>query len=282
MSVGRNPVLYGSGLFDDPRNPTVDEVASSGFTTVILWTLHVSENGDFAYNDTPAVKNGTVESSILEMKSKIEQLKSDNVQNVLFCIGSADVHDFRNMKNLLNSSGGAETLRTNFSAIANALDIDGFDFDLEEFDEDYTETVVQLTLMLNGIGKKQIITYCPFTDQNMWNDCLSKVYSQNGSQLVSWLNLQCYSGGSGNSPKHWAEQIPQGIGIGNPSAFVIPGYDGGASSDPICIQNTFSTLRTQDPGINGGFIWNSTSISKSNYKPVDFATAIIAGLNGTD
>jgi hypothetical protein len=53
------------------------------------------------------------------------------------------------------------------------LSIDGFDFDLKEFPlEKYTDTIVQLTIEFSKFVN--IITYCPYCDQQFWLDCLHK------------------------------------------------------------------------------------------------------------
>ncbi|KAF6244928.1 glycosyl hydrolase family 18 protein [Nitrosopumilus sp. b2] len=277
----RNTVLYGSGLFDDPSNPTAEDIAESGFTTVILWTLHIHSDGTFYYNNTKAVDDqGKVTDSILKMKNDVDQIREGQVSNVLFCIGSADVGDFKNISALLGTTEGTEKLRSNFTALSDALEIDGFDFDLEEFPLDnFKDTIATLTLMLSNIGKKSIITYCPYTDQTFWNNCLTDAY-HNNNQLVSWLNVQCYSGGSGNSPSQWAEQIPKNIGIDNPAAFVVPGYN--ANDGSKYIQSIFERLSKSDAGIDGGFIWNSSEISTSGEKPAALAQAIIKGLDNVN
>ncbi len=298
---GYNVVLYGSGLFGD-SDPSVNqqqlqELQNSGFTTVILWTLHVHENGDFYYNDTLAVQNGTISSQLNpDLPQLITALKSGGTVNkVFFCIGSGGVSDYQAIKALLASPQGTQILQQNFQALVNAFPIDGFDFDLEEFPlSDYTDTIVQLTLMLNqSYGKA--ITYCPYTDEDFWLNCLALVYTKNNNQqIVSWFNLQCYAGGSGNDPMEWASQIvdyASPLGISDPTGFIVPGYwarhkptgpydEPGECPASIC--HTFSTL-----DLKGGFIWNSGDIFKSeasglcsgSMAPSAYASAIINGLN---
>ena len=67
--------LYGNGLFNqtDPSPPYAEQITqltTGGFTTAILWSIHVHTNGDFYYNDTLMVSGGVI------------QLGSDFAENV--------------------------------------------------------------------------------------------------------------------------------------------------------------------------------------------------------
>lgn len=271
--------LYGSGLFG--RNVTsvnqqqLQAVQNSGFTTIILWALHVSQTGDLSYNDTLIVRNGVFCSQFAYLPRYLNKLKDGGTVNqILFSIGGWGVGDFKNMQNLLATPAGKQTLMQNFNTLATALPIDGFDFDMEEWDADYTPAVVQMTKNLNGINN-MAVTYCPYSNPPFWLNALAQVYTlNNNQQIVSAFNLQCYAGGSGNLPGQWVNQINsfgQPLGISNAAAFVIPGFwcaNPGTNCQPqlgqgvMCpsqMQNTFYgfTQPGNDPGINGGFVWNS-------------------------
>ena len=96
-------------------------------------------------------------------------------------------------------------------------------------------------------------------------------------QSVQWWNLQCYSGGAGNDPAQWVKSLPTDAGIADPAAYIVPGYDA-SLQDPASIEQTFQGLAQSGPGINGGFVWNSSAIFASPYTPYDYAQAIINGL----
>jgi hypothetical protein len=129
------------------------------------------------------------------------------VQTVLFCIGSGGVNDFTNIQALLATQEGTLTLKRNFSALASAMPIDGYDFDDEDLYD--ADTIAGLTEALCA-GNQLIITYCPYTAQDTWNQALQDVYTWDQQhnpvlgQSVRWWNLQCYSGGDGNDPASWA------------------------------------------------------------------------------
>lgn len=288
MTTSPNIVLYGSGLFGRDVPPTnVAQLAAlveSGFTSVILWTLHVDADGTLVYNDTVIVRDGVFAATFLYLSPLVNQLKTapgSSVRAVLFCVGSGGVNDFHNIQSLLATKEGKLTLSRNFHALSSALPIDGYDFD----DEDLFDptTTAALTELLCG-GNQMIITYCPyFGEATPWNAAIEAVYTwdqqQNPvlGQSVRWWNLQCYSGGAGNDPATWVRQLSTKAGISDAPAYIVPGYDASLQS-PSSIQETFSGLASSDPGIAGGFIWNSSAIFSSSFTPKDYAQAIRAGL----
>ena len=277
--MATNTVLYGSGLFgSQPGNLNYDQqlqqVQSSGFTSVILWTLHVHNNGDIYYNDTLIVHNAVYSNpQYPKFASYVKALKSGStgVKKVLFGLGSGGATDFAAIKGLLATASGTQMLMKNFAALQKAVPVDGIDFDLEEFPlEDYTQTIIQLSMLLNQ-QLNVFITFCPYTDSTFWVNCLSGIYAKNNKkQVVAWMNLQCYDGGGGNDPADWASDIKSAsspTGVINPVAFVIPGYwcynttqKSYMGQCPDQIEKTFAGLASSDKGISGGFIWNSTDI----------------------
>lgn len=274
-----NLAVYGSGLFgaNDPatNQAQLSALQASGFTTVILWALHVQENGDFHYNNTPIVQGGTFASGYSYLPALVSALKTgSSVNQVLFSLGGWGVGDFQNMTNLIATPQGQQTLLDNFSALVKALAIDGFDFDNEEgYSSSFADTIVWLTNHLSS-SFDSIITYCPYTAMSFWVDqCLGAVYQQNGKQLVSWFNLQCYAGGAGNNPADWVSAVASGYGISNPNAFIVPGFDAGDQPSGIC--QDFKGLQ-----VEGGFIWNTSEIFDSSSSPAQYAEAITNGLEG--
>ena len=286
MAASGNIVLYGSGLFGryTPANNAAQLTAlqQSGFTSVILWTLHVDPDGTLVYNDTVIVENGVFAATFSYLPDLVNQLTAtgSSVRNVLFCIGSGGVNDFTNIQALLATDAGKLTLNRNFHALSSALPIHGYDFD----DEDLYDagTLANLSTMLCD-NNQMIITYCPYAEQSTWNAAVQKVYAWDQEQSpplgqsVQWWNLQCYSGGADNDPAQWVQQLPSGAGITGPASYIIPGYDA-SLQDPASIERTFHGLAQSDPGIAGGFLWNSSAIFASQYTPRDYAQAIINGL----
>ncbi len=296
-----NIVLYGSGLFDSTPVSYDDQlktITSSNFNSVILWTLHVQPNGDIHYNDTPLVQNGVYQNETNpELGTYIKNLKSGNskVTQILWCIGSADVTDFANIRTLLETPEGTQTLVNNFTALLNNAPADGFDFDLEEFPySSFTNTIVDLALLLNKhFGS--FITFCPYNREDFWTDCLGLIYARNNNrQIVKWMNLQCYAGGETNIPAYWINTLSKSAavtGITDAAAFVVPGYWcfslPYSNNCPDDIRRIFENQKTTVPGLSGGFIWNSSDIlnNQKNTAPCGcpmnmqaYANAILEGL----
>ena len=306
MSTGQNIGLYINNL--DTQNPTSEQlqqlqgyatdISTSNFTTGILWALHVDASGDFIYNGgSPMISGGQLQNCLNDLPGLLSTIKGGTVNQLLFSIGGWSCEsDFVNIGNLINQygTGSKNPLYQNFQALASQLFIDGIDLDLEADSSKapyshpydyYTDTVVQLTQMLNGLGLE--VTYCPYTDQDFWLNCLAQVYQNNQQQLVNWFNLQCYDGGAGNTQKEWANAIQtygSSLGVNTPAAFVVPGYS--TPDCPSTIESLFSDSQIMETGINGGFIWNYGGIVTDqangtcapNNSTADYANAIINGI----
>lgn len=327
MTNNRNAIIYGRNLFgfnDATINQSeLAEVRDSGFNTVILWPLNVDQQGNFFYHDddprdptTAIVANGQFnQTDYGYLPPLVRGLKAGGtVAMVLFGIGGAgstvpDGGTFYNVKNLLASVPGTQTLLINFQALIAALSLDGFDLDLEDdYGDEYRDSLVQLTLLL-AQQCQMAVTYCPFTDPEFWWECLAQVYEQNNQQqAVRWWNLQCYAGGAGNDQRivrDWVSLLTNSVaplGIANPAAFVIPGFwslnNGGKPHCvpneyqgifcPCALQTRFTELKQTDPGIAGGFVWNYKAIkfcqqsNNCNGDPITvqaYAQAVLAGLS---
>lgn len=299
MSREGNIILYGPRLFEQNIRQQnlrqLEAVRHSGFTTAIFWTLHVDSNGDFYYNDTPIVKNGALCRESAHLPDFIAQLKKNGtVDRVLFSLGSCGATDFYHCSKLLATARGAAILRKNFQALCDALPIDGFDIDIEEYPlNNYIGTVVKMTLMLHHEFHK-LVTYRPYSKMSFWLDCLERVCRENGGmQIVSWLNLQCFGEGSDNHPGIWASHLGPPHGVDNPAAFVVPGYHCRhgmkceEGNSPGELQGLLAELKTSHPDMSSSFLWNSRDIFSWDNMPLPsgeymttaaYAQAMIAGL----
>lgn len=296
-----NIVLYASGLFDSTPVSYEDQlktVTTSNFNSVILWTLHVQQNGDIYYNDTPLVQDGVYQNNTNpQLGTYVKALKSgeSKIERVIWCIGSADVSDFANIRALLETTDGTQQLVKNFSALLQHVPADGFDFDLEEFPySSFTNTIVDFALLLHkNFGS--FITFCPYNREDFWIECLGLIYARNkASQIVKWINLQCYAGGETNIPAYWINTLSKSAsvtGIADAAAFVVPGYWcfslPYSDNCPDDIRRIFENQKATIPGLSGGFIWNSTDIinNQKNTAPCGcpmnmqaYANAVLDGL----
>ncbi|HVZ38215.1 MAG TPA: lysyl endopeptidase [Candidatus Kapabacteria bacterium] len=286
--------IYGGGPFYSGGQPVIDDLKASGFTTVIVWSVHVNaSNGDLTLNDTLIASNGKYVGDA-GWPAQLGSLKtgSTSVNRILFSVGSGPPPiDFTNIQALISQygTGPSNPLYQNFAALRAAIPaIDGIDFDDEDnYDQN---TVVQFAQMLSTIGFGQI-TFCPYTYMSFWAGCLKALESSNPG-LVTGYNLQCYSGGGGN-----VFQIPQWIGSIEPilgsgaSAFISPGLwcrNGSNCLSGECPDQMEVQYRGWQPdGIQGGFIWmyddiqscvNSNTCSGNPMNSAAYAGAIVNGL----
>lgn len=274
----RNIALYAGNLFGryDPagNRREVAELQGSGFTTVMLFTLHVDSEASLYYNGTPIVKNG-IFANFDYLPNLLADLKSNgSVQRVLFSIGCANALDFATMGTLLQTNQAG--LLQSFGALQAALPIDGVDFDDESTYN--AETDATLSHMLaTPANFSMTVTYCPYTEQSVWNTALQDTWQLDLQsqtplpQSVRWWNLQCYGGAD---PVQWAKGVPSNAGVADPYSLVVPIYS--ATEDtPETLQQTFEQLAGH--GFTNGGLWNMTNIAPQ-YSLQQYADAIIEGL----
>jgi hypothetical protein len=277
--------IYGGGPFY-AGSPALSTLNQTGFTTVVCWAVHVHTNGDLIYNDTQICSEGAYTGDA-SWGDELKAVKTGgSVNRILFSIGGWDTGDFTNLQQIIDTEGtGPNTvLYQNFAALLKAIPvIDGIDLDDEDnYDQN---TIVQLCQMLATIGYGQI-TFCPYTQQAFWNNCLSAL-NQSNPGLVTGYNLQCYAGGSNNlhDVSSWISGVQAVMGTSfdaaafvNPGLWCLNGADCSSGMSPGTIEAFFKGWATK--GIAGGFIWLYDDIMKCGNDPQDYAVAINDGLGG--
>ncbi len=287
---GRMICAYANDLFatDDPalNQQRLNDIQWSGLNSLILWPIHLEENGDMNYGDdqTPIVQGGVfLEQRWSYLPPLLAALRSSGAIQVIHAgTGGAPPNDpetpddYRIIKKLLGTEEGRETLRRNFGALAQALNLDGYELDFEDGDSD-TSTTVNFSLLLAGLGLG--VSYCPYEDMEFWRDCLAGVFAGNNEkQIVRWLNLQCYAGGAFEVPSAWVSFLrasQTAIGVGDPAAFVHPGLwtlnvgirdkhcvpvpESGVYC-PNAMTQKFAEFKKGEPGLTSAFIWNLAQI----------------------
>jgi len=261
--------IFGGGPFYTGGTATMNALRASGYTTVMLWTIHVdATSGNLIYNDQLVASNGVYVGNS-SWPAQLATLKTapTTVNRIEWSVGSAPSggNDFANILALVNAYGTNtdSILYKNFLALKNATGADAIDYDDEtQYD---VATSVKFGLMLSSIGYK--VTLCPYTDASFWQS----VYNQLGSNLVDRVYLQCYAGGAGNDPGTWNGYFS--------GLKVIPGM-WGIASDPS--GSTASQVETQmtawraADGIPGGFMWlyDNLAANTNGGTPADYALAI--------
>lgn len=278
-----NNVLYWSGTMLD-NAPNLDTqlqaTASSGFSTILLWSLHVNTAnpskkialGDLTWNDTLLVSSESGKpvfdptGVFTKLAGRLKTLSnSPTEKQIFFSIGAGGTSDFTTIQQLYSTPQGQTTLQNNFGTLLQNLPtVTGFDFDVEDcYDVPSTAWLTEIL----ASKFRAAVTYCPYFGlDSFWEPCLESVYQSAKKQPVAWFNLQCYSGGTGEDPLTWAASIKknqQKNGVPDSSVFIVPGYaaNNQAGDGPGICPNVFtSTLSPYKGKVGGAFVWNSQHI----------------------
>jgi hypothetical protein len=256
--------IYGGGPIYKNRSYSINELKNSGFTHVIVWTIHIDASGNFNFNaEFPLISNGAYigGSSYPNFAGDIASLKTGNtsINRIEFCLSGWGSSTFANIRNLINAqgTGSGSTLYKNFQALRNtfpAVDAIGFD-DESTYD---VNSSTALAVMLGNIGFK--VSLVPYTNSGYWTSVASNTNSQKPG-TIDRIDLQCYAGGAGNNPCSWNfGSIP-----------VFPGlWDQEKTTSQV--QSQLTTWKNNCAS-KGGFIWLYDDIDNSA-ATAQYATAI--------
>lgn len=302
--MSTNTILYVTNDF--VPNPTdaqqsqyeswAADLASSGFTTLIFYNLHIDAFGNFRYTNSqyPLIADGKLQKGYEYLPGLLGSITAaGKVQNIFFCLGGwGSQGDYLHAGQVIGRHGinPGNPLVANFVALQ-GLGVSGIDMDLETGGGPYPflpyssffPAVVQLTTMLFNLHLQ--VTYCPYTQNDFWVGCLAAAYGFAGVQPVSWLNLQCYAGGTQAEWVGYLNESGIPLGIQDTGAFVVPGYST-PDTCPSALQSSFGDSSNMAAGVNAGFLWNYNGIlamqqggqCTSGDSTADYANAIVAGL----
>lgn len=250
----------------------MNTLRASGYTTVMLWTIHVdATTGNLVFNDVTVVANGVYVGNSA-WPSQLATLKKSptSINRIEVCVGSwsnpASSADFVHIQSLMNAHGTNtdSILYRNFKALKVATGADAIDFDDETLYD--VTTAVKFGRMLASIGYK--VTLCPYTNPTFWQS----TYNQLGS-IVDAVYLQCYAGGGGNDPATW-NQYFSGLKV-QPGMWCKNGSNCSAGSSATDVFSQMTSWR-RSAGIPGGFMWlyDDMLACTSGGTPRDYAKAI--------
>jgi hypothetical protein len=284
-----NIVLYVYGVFDSPNQSTwanfpayMADIQASQFNVVIFSTFHVDDNGDL-YGSAPLVTNGTfnpngeLDPSLPELYQALQA----SGRTLLYSIGNSagTASDLAALEAILADPGGEAyaNLQQNMKVLTSTLAISGIDFDFEpdSYSSEIQAVVAQYTTFCNDLGLT--VTYCPYVYEQWWVDAQIAAVQAGGS--VAWWNLQCYSGGQGNTPASWEPTIEanaQAMGVTDVATFIVPGCD--TSGGPAGVEVTVSGWAAGAPGLDGAFVWQLGDIVSSGGSVPQYASAVASGL----
>lgn len=244
--------FYGGGLMyhEERRERVIEELKSSGVSTIIVWTIHIDEKGDLNFNaEFPLVENGVYigDKTHPNFANDMANLKAapTGIKRIEFGLAAWGSQTFTHIKHLYESEGlgNNSTLYKNFEALKQAIpSIDAFNND-DEVTYD-VESAVAFTKMLAGMGYKNAIV--PYKNKSFWKELVQEVNKEYPGN-IDRNYLQCYAGGRWNDP--CADSWDFGIKM-------IPGLWGGPNGiSAKKVDDKFSDWR-EDCHIDGGFLWD--------------------------
>ena len=271
------------------------DIQGSGFTTITLWTFHVSSSGDLSFNDTPGIVADGHYGGDPTWPGNVARLKQGSaVTQVFASVGSWGVHDFTSIGALIASqgTGPSSILYRNFAALRTAFTvdgvcaIDGIDFDDEDSLD--ADVLAAFATMLIGLGFQ--VSFCPYGAPSVWVEALRQVHAK--GLAIARFNLQCYAGGYGNDPQQWIEAAAAVVSLDAARALIVPGLwcchgqSGPDSRCPEAVQSDFAAYAAAR--LSGGFLWNYDDVLANRgagccptpATTQAYASAIAAGLTG--
>ncbi|NOJ91384.1 PKD domain-containing protein [Corallococcus coralloides] len=274
--------IYGGGPFYSGGTAVMNDLRGSGFTTVILWSFHIEDNGDLVYNDIPVVRNGAYIGDAA-WPTRLATLKTapTSVNRIEVSIGAWSVPDFERMARLVNGTaagcgstlvcgtGTNSILYRNFQALKAVTGADAVNFD-DESAYDLAPTT-QFGQMLISQGFK--ITFAPYTQQTFWRNLRNNLGS-----AVDGIYLQVYDGGAGNNPASWNTAMGMTV---DPGLWSRHGTNCASGDSPASVQTRMSNWKST-AGINGGFMWLYDDIQKcaAQGTSAQYAAAINTAVSG--
>ncbi|RPH31939.1 MAG: hypothetical protein EHM93_11395 [Bacteroidales bacterium] len=263
--------LYAGGPMYYNRDYSINEVRNSGFTCLVVWTIHIDASGNLNFNaEFPLVTNGSYvgASTHPNFASDMALLKTapTSVTRLEFGLAAWGSSTFANIKALVNSEGTGSTskLYKNFQTLKSAIpSIDAINFDDENTYDAASATA--FAVMLADLGYK--ITLCPYTSSSYWQSVAANTNNQRAG-AVDLIMLQCYDGGAGNNPCTWDDYFP-----------CIPVWPGLWDRDntPSQVQTHMDSWQTSC-NIKGGFMWLYDDF-KNTAKTAQYANAINTALD---
>jgi len=262
--------IFGGGPFYKNAGPNITEIANSGFTEAIVWSVEVNTVGDLNFNgEFPLTANGVYigDQTHPDFASNMALLKQGKVKRVTFSIGSSNFGDWQDITALVKSQGTGQNsiLYKDFQALKAAIPaLDAIDFDDENSFN--SPTTIQFAVMLGQLGYH--VAPDAFDNSSYWTNLVSQINTQLPG-TVDGVHLQAYAGGSGNNPC---------VGWNFGTVPVWPGlWD--LNDSPSQVQTIMSGWHSQC-GITGGFMWLYDDFV-GNGLAVQYANAINTAVGGS-
>lgn len=262
--------IFSGGPIYTGGPPVMDILRESGFTTLIIWSIHIQENGTLFLNDDKIIENGIYVGNS-SWSSSLATLKETptTIKRIECSIGAWGCRDFENIQALVENQGiGSESiLYRNFQVLKNITGADAINYDDES--NYHVNSTVEFSFMLINLGFR--ITLCPYTSPYFWQDVFNEV-NENYPTMVDRVYLQCYAGGSGNDPAKW-NQYFENITV-TPGVWCQHGSSCSQGYKPAYVTQRMTRWK-DSANITGGFLWLfDDMLACTEYTPAQYANSI--------
>jgi hypothetical protein len=279
-----NLAVFTAGGYSDIA--MYDNLASSTFTTVVLWSMHVDESGNIYIGNFGSDGciagagsfNPGSNAEITEFQQKVLKLKgpASSITRIelSFGIGSYYSHGkyvedqtFPNIMNLYNNRikfpVPAANLIYNIQALQTALNLDAICFDDEvQYDQNSSLWLAQ---QCGSLG--MTVSVCPFEQQSYWNQLVTAANAQD--ILIDAVYLQAWTSGGCQG---WC------LGTINPAGGMWLNEDGTTPMSPLEATTQLQAWQNTTPTatiLTGGWYYNAGEIYASTLGTFsDYANAI--------
>lgn len=259
--------IFGGGPFVEGTQSVLDDVTSSGFNTIMIWSVHVHGDGTLYLNNTKAVDNGelVIGQASVDFWSKLKG-EGSSIERIELSVGAGGCTDFEEIKKYVEKEGTGEesVLYKNMHTLIEATGADAVNFDDESCYD--LNSAAAFGKMCAEMGMK--ITFCPYVNIDFWSK-LAKELGEDADRVY----LQCYSGGqlNDNQYKTWWRVWALSTGMR-----IIPGYWCGTGAGRCTASTVKSKLSRETDYTTGGFMWlyDDMMKMKSPNSTKDYAAAI--------
>ena len=242
--------VYIGGHIRRERPKTITQLRESGFTTALLFNVHVDTDGTLMTDGETICKNGeyVFHNTQPNYQQDIKDLKTapTSIQRVEIVIGGWGNDSYDHIRDLINKNGtGSSTmLYKNFKALKEAVpEIDAVNNDDEHCYD--VETGAKFHIMMYNLG--YTTTLAPYTYKTYWQNLCSKIRAIK-PKAVDCVMVQCYDGGASNVNS-----------VGSWTFTGVPERQAGLmyySNDWNVDKNIAQFQKWADDGVaSGGFVW---------------------------
>jgi hypothetical protein len=251
---------------------TFDTLRESGFTTVILSSFYIHDDGDVYSGDShmPIIHDGKYigDPAWLKRVASLKKRPGSVTRIELLLEGRwynqpANTYDFigdwsdpaATVPGIVTGTDANSTLYKLSKVFKDAIGVDAVCIDDESVYNSLS--IVRYGAMLKKLGMH--MTLCPFTKPDYWKTIMTG--SKKG--VIDAIYLQCYDGGTNNTPGPWVKSLGGGLPIY--PIFLCRGSFSTCgtshnSKTTAEIKAEMLRFKAEYPGMSGGAVWQMADI----------------------